>query len=184
MIHGFTDSYNIYDLQNNQINIAPAEGYMPLGIFQDKYSEEMSFPSLFYVEKRPYDIEKNFSYQKIAQWEVLHIDHDFAYHTTNLFYKVIRIILNQVFSSIWVRIRKGQLKGRKLIAKDVKTKPNLDHILKSDIGYMDLKTIRTSLDYLQHTCKKLYAMIRQLGSPTFLFHLVAQSIIGNRWLMH
>ena len=33
MIHGFTDSYNIYDLQNNQINIAPAEGYMPLGIF-------------------------------------------------------------------------------------------------------------------------------------------------------
>ena len=111
MIHGFTDSYNIYDLQNNQINIAPTEGYMPLGIFQDKYSKEMSFPSLFYGEKRPDDIEKNFSYQKIAQWEVLHIDHDFAYHTTNLFYKAIHIILNQAFNSIWVRIRKGQLKG-------------------------------------------------------------------------
>ena len=111
MIHGFTNSYNIYDLQNNQINIALAEGYMPLGIFQDKYSEEMSFPSPFYGEKRPDDIEKNFSYKKIAQWEVLHIDHEFSYHTTNLFYKVICIILNQVFRSIWVRIRKGQLKG-------------------------------------------------------------------------
>ena len=143
MIHGFTDSYNIYDLQKIQINIAPAEGYMPLGIFQDKYSEEMSFPSLCYGEKWLDDIEKIFSYKKIAQWEVLHIDHDFAYHTTNLFNKAIHIILNQVFSSIWVRIRKGQLKGWKLIAKDVTTKPNLVHILKYDIGYMDPKTIRT-----------------------------------------
>jgi hypothetical protein len=75
--------------------------------------------------------------------------------------------LNQVFISIWVRIRKWQLKGQKLIAKDVKTKPNLDHILKSNIGYIDLKTIRTSPDYLQHRHKKLYAMICQLGPPTF-----------------
>jgi hypothetical protein len=64
MIHGFIDSYNIYDLQNNQINIALAKGYMPLGMFQDKYSEEMSFPLLFYGEKQPYDIEKIFSYKK------------------------------------------------------------------------------------------------------------------------
>ena len=46
MVHVFIDSYNIYDLQNSQINIARAEGYIPLGIFQDKYSTEMSFPSL------------------------------------------------------------------------------------------------------------------------------------------
>ena len=51
LVHGFTDSYNIFDLQNNQINIAPSEGYVPLGIFRDKYSEEMSFPTLFYGEK-------------------------------------------------------------------------------------------------------------------------------------
>ena len=30
LIHGFIDSHSIYDLQNNQINIAPAEVYMPL----------------------------------------------------------------------------------------------------------------------------------------------------------
>jgi hypothetical protein len=51
LVHAFTDTYNIFDLHNNQINIAPGEGYVPLGIFQDKYSEEMSFPSLFYGEK-------------------------------------------------------------------------------------------------------------------------------------
>ena len=30
MGHGFTYSYNTYDLRNNQINIAPLEGYIPL----------------------------------------------------------------------------------------------------------------------------------------------------------
>ena len=51
LVHGFTDSHSIYDLQTNQINIAPAKGNMPLGIFQDKYFEEMSFPTLFFMDK-------------------------------------------------------------------------------------------------------------------------------------
>ena len=93
----------------------------------------MSFPTLFFGEKRPEDMTNNLSYQKTARWEVLHKEHDFAYHTTNLFYKAVRIIVKQVFNSICVRIRKGQLKGRKLMAKDVKKKPNLENILKSDI---------------------------------------------------
>ena len=143
LLHGFTDSHSIYDLQNNKINIAPVEGYMPLGIFQDRYSEEMSFPTFFYGEKRPEKITKKFTYQKISQWEVFHHDHDFAYNITNLFYKEVRIILRQVLNCIWIRIRKGQLKGRKLVAKDVKSKPNLDRILKSSIGYMDLRSIHT-----------------------------------------
>ena len=120
----------------------------------------------------------NLSYQKIAKWEVLHKEHDFAYHTTNLFYKAVRIILKQVFNSISVRIRKGQLKGRNLMAKDVRKKPNLDRILKSDIGYRDLKAIRTSPDYLENIRKKLYAMIRQVGPPTFFISL---SSAENHW---
>jgi hypothetical protein len=52
-------------------------------------------------------------------------------------------------SYMWVRIRKGQLQGKKLVAKDVKYKVNLEKILKSDIGYIDFKNIYTSPDYLQ-----------------------------------
>jgi hypothetical protein len=162
----------------NQINIARAEGYMPLGILQDRYSEEMSFPTLFYGEKRPEKITKKITYQKNSQWEVFHHDHDFAYNITNLFYKEVRIILRQVLNCIWIRIRKGQLKGRKLVAKDVKSKPNLDRILKSEISYMDLRSIRTSPDYLLGLCRNLYAMIRQLGPPTFF---VLFSSAENRW---
>ena len=77
-------------------------------------------------KKRPDDVTKSFTYQKIARWEVLHKDRDFAYHITNLFYNAVRIILNQVLNYIWIKIRKGQLKGRKLLSKYVKSKPNLD----------------------------------------------------------
>jgi hypothetical protein len=72
-----------------------------------------------------------------------------------------------VLSCMWVRIRKGQLQGRNLLAKDVKYKVNLEKILKSDIGYIDFKNIRISPDYLQQNKKTIFAMIRQLGPPTF-----------------
>ena len=60
---------------------------------------------------------------------------------------------------MWVRIRKGQLKGRKLVAKDVKNKSNLENILKSKIGYVDFKRIRISPDYSQLLKKNVFAMI-------------------------
>jgi len=96
-----------------------------------------------------------------VQWEFLHASHDFSYHTTNLFFKTVRIIIDKVLSRIWIRIRKGQLKGRKLLAKYVKYKPNLGKILKSDIGYIDFKNIHISHDHLQQIKKNIFAMIRQ-----------------------
>jgi len=48
LVHGLTESRRIHDLQDKILEIAPAEGQRPLGIFKDKYAEEMTFPSLFY----------------------------------------------------------------------------------------------------------------------------------------
>ena len=69
---------------------------------------------------------------------------------------------------MWVRIRKGQLQGINLLAKDFKYKVNLEKILKSDIGYIYFKNTHISPDYLQQNKKTTFAMIRQLGPPTFL----------------
>jgi hypothetical protein len=101
-----------------------------------------------------------------------------VYHTTNLFYKAVHSIINQVLNNIWIIIRKGQLKGKNIKERDVNSNPNLDRILKLDIGYMNLKAIRTSPHYQRHTCKKIYAMIRQLGPPTFFIYFNSAK---NRW---
>jgi hypothetical protein len=126
----------------------------------------MNFPTLFFGNPCDDDIVKKFTYQKIAQWELLNLNRKFSYHITNLFFKTIKIPIQQVMSIMWIRIREGQLKGRKLLAKDVKDKPNLEKIPKSDIGYMDFKRIRTSPNYLQLK-KNIFAIIRQIEPPPF-----------------
>jgi hypothetical protein len=127
----------------------------------------MNFPTLFYGDPRGTDITERFSYHKIVRWELLHSSGCFSYHITNLFFKTMRIIIEQVMSWMWVRIRKGQLQGRKLFTKDVKYNVNLEKIMKFDIGYIDFKNIRKSPDYLQQNKKNIFAMIRQLGPPKF-----------------
>jgi hypothetical protein len=53
-------------LQDKIVEIAPAEGKLPLGIFKDKFAEEMNFPTLFYGYPRATDIIEQFSYHKIV----------------------------------------------------------------------------------------------------------------------
>jgi hypothetical protein len=43
LVHGFTDSQCICDLQDKIVKIAPVKGQRPLGIFKDKFVEEMKF---------------------------------------------------------------------------------------------------------------------------------------------
>jgi hypothetical protein len=46
-----------------------------------------------------------------------------------------------------------------VLAKYVKYKPNLEKMVKFDIGYIDFKNIFISLDYLLHINKNVFAMI-------------------------
>jgi hypothetical protein len=56
LVHGFIDSQRIRDLQDKIVEIAPTEGQCPLGIFKEKFVEEMKFTTLFYGYPRPSDI--------------------------------------------------------------------------------------------------------------------------------
>ena len=160
LVHGLSHSQLIDDLENKVIEITPSEGFSLLSVFQDHHSEEMNFPTLFFRFAHPSDIVQCFSYLKIAQWDLLHKDDDFAMHITNIFFKAMRIIIQQVSSCAWICIRKGELKGKKLCAKDVKTKHNLNKLLQYPIGYRSLKTICISPDYVDNRKKNIFAMIR------------------------
>ncbi len=72
-----------------------------------------------------------------------------------------------IISSSWVRIHKGKLLGHQLQACDVINKLNLNVILHSDLGYMDLSVLHTSTDYLSQLRKDFFTMIWQSGPPTF-----------------
>ena len=48
LVHGLSHSQLVDDLADKAIELAPSEGFRPLGIFQDRCSEEMNFPTLFF----------------------------------------------------------------------------------------------------------------------------------------
>ncbi len=84
----------------------------------------------------------------IAQWELLHQNHNFAAHIPNLFFDVIKVLIHSRISSSWVRICNGKLLGHQLQACDVIKKSNLDVILHFNLKYMDLSRLCISLYYL------------------------------------
>ena len=140
-IHNFLESQTFDDYNNNDnriLTIAPRQDYHPLGLFKDKYRRELNFPTLFFGNQHKSDIYEEFSYQQIAEWELLHMKHDFATHIPKLFFKVIKVCIEKIKNSTFIRLRKGKLCGRTLKASNVRAKPNLDKILESFIGFQDL----------------------------------------------
>ena len=123
----------------------------------------MNFPTLFYGSTRPEHMINKFSYQKIEKWELMHKDNDFTTHIKNIFFKVIKIIIHQISSLAWVCIREGKLQGKKLTTKDVCNPTNVERIIRSPLGFFSLRSIHTSLYYLEHPRKNILAMIRQLA---------------------
>jgi hypothetical protein len=69
------------------------------------------------------------SYQMIAQWELLHKNHNVARHIPNLFFDVIKVLSHSIILSSWVGICNKKLLGHQLQACDVIKKSNLDVIL-------------------------------------------------------
>ncbi len=76
-------------------------------------------------------------------------------------------------------LHKRKLLGRQLQARDGINKLNLDVIFKFDLGYMDLLRLHTSPSYLSQLRKYVFAMIRQLGPPTFFITFTSAE---SRWL--
>jgi hypothetical protein len=111
--------------------VAPCQDFKPLGHFQDPHCEELNFPTLFFGQPHSNQGIK-MSYQMIAQWELLHKNHNFATHIPILFLKAIKVLIYSIISSSWACIRKGKLLGRQVQACDVINKPNLDVILHFD----------------------------------------------------
>ncbi len=70
-------------------------------------------------------------------------------------------------------IHKGKLLGCQFQAHDVINKPNLDVILHSNLGYMDLSGLHTSFDYLSRLRKDVFVMIQQVGPPTFFVTFIS-----------
>ena len=135
----------------------------------DKDSEFLSFPSIFCGKQRCENNERKVPdfYSTVAKWELRCQDRRAANSVPNIFYKLKKLQIKQIQDSACISLRKCKTKGKKYTAGELKSEDSLNKLVHLDEGFRVLKNLRGSPPYFQKSKKDLFAMIRQLGNPTW-----------------
>lgn len=163
------------------ISFAPGEGNRPLGIFMDKESEFLSFPSIYCGQTRADNKERTtpVHYSTVCKWELRSQDRRVAQSVPNIFYKLKKLQIKQIQNSASISLRKCKTKGKKYTAGDLKSDDNVNKLIQLDEGFRVLRNLRGSPPYFEKCKKDLFAMIRQLGNPTWFCSFSAAE---TRWV--
>ncbi|KAK3099294.1 hypothetical protein FSP39_002160 [Pinctada imbricata] len=165
---------------NTNISVAPSEGNIPISIFTENI-EELAYPSIFCGEKRPKNSDRlvPVRYSDICKSELRRTDRRAASSITNIFFKARKLQLKQIQDKVWLSMKRNKTKGKEYTAKDVRNKDTVDKMVKLDEGYRIFRTLRGSPPYWESAKRDIFAMIRQLGLPTWFISL---SSAETRWI--
>ena len=163
------------------ISFAPGEGNRPLGIFMDKDSEFLSFPTIYCGKRQPDNSERlvPVHYSTTCKWELRSKDGRVAQSVPNIFYKLKKLQIRQIQGSASLSLRKCKTKGKTYTAGDLKSESCVDKLINLDEGFRVLRNLRGSPPYFERCKKDLFAMIRQLGKPTWFCSFSAAE---TRWI--
>lgn len=154
---------------NQILSVAPGENNIPLSIVQDKYSEFLAFPAIYCGQARPDNSLRlvPLHYSTICKWELRNIDRRCATCIPNLFYKLKKLQIKQIQDKVMLAIRKCKLNCKKYTAAQVLDSHTADSIVRLNEGFQVLRNLRGSPPYWEKAKKDIFAMIRQLGLPTW-----------------
>jgi hypothetical protein len=155
--------------QETEYIFAPGEGQKPVGLYSDPDAEYLYFPTIFCGQKRPDNKERSVQvqYSDIVKWELRSIDRRAAQSVPNIFFKLKKIQIKNITDKVNLVLRRCKSEGKKWTAKDVLNPSTVNEMVKLDEGYFILRTLRNSPAYLEKRKKDVFAMIRQLGLPTW-----------------
>ena len=162
------------------LSFAAGERNRPLGIFMDIDSEYLSFPAMCCGECRPDNSERKVpvTYSTVAKWELRYQDKRVARVVPNIFYKLKKLQIKQIQDSAFISLRKCKTKGKRYTIGDLTSEYFLNKLIHLDKGFRVLRNLRGSLPYFEKCKKDLFAMIHQLGNPTWFCSFSAAE---TRW---
>ncbi|XP_062598648.1 uncharacterized protein LOC134260084 [Saccostrea cucullata] len=170
------------DIDTNKLYVfAPGENQKPISLFTDKDAEYLCFPTIFCGQHRieNEDREVPVHYSDIAKWELRSVDRRAAQSVPNIFFKLKKIQIKQVSDKVNLALRRCKSEGKKITAEQVLNPASAEKIVRLNEGYYIFRTLRNSPAYLSSKKKDVFAMIRQLGLPTWFISL---SSADTRWL--
>ncbi|XP_069106088.1 uncharacterized protein [Argopecten irradians] len=153
-------------------SVAPCEKNNPISILMEKGIEAKAFPVLFPDGENVFSDERDtvITLSRYLHNRLMNVDNRFAQDTNFLFFAQYISELQQVISSVSIALRKGEKigkDGQSINAGILQNQELVKDILKKDDGYKFLRPIRGTPPYWQATQKDLFAMLRQLGLPTW-----------------
>jgi hypothetical protein len=168
----FMENVPVENLDIPRIAIAPGEGQRPLDMITDYDSEELAFPTIFAGIKR----KCQESFTTIVRSELRNFDRR-GCRTDKLFHNFKKLEMISIRNSTSICLRKHSA-TQGISAADVRNEETLNRLILHDDGYRLLKGIRTSPAHWEDEKKKVMAMIRQVGLPTFF---ITFSAAETRW---
>ena len=163
------------------LSLAPGEGSTPEKVLE---MEAKCFPVEFprgtntYNEKR----DTKMSPSRYFNARLFSADNRFARNPEYIFFALYATEIHQIHSNICIAIRIGTSKtsdGRQITASMLRNREEVKQIIKRDEGYRFLTQIRGTPAFWEKSKRELFAMIRQLGVPTFF---VTFSAADRRWI--
>jgi len=152
--------------------MAPGEGKRPLDVILDADSEELAFPSIYAGVKRP----SSESYTTVVRSELRNVDRR-GCRTDKLFFSYKKLELIKIRNNISTCLRERNASSA-ITDANVLDEDFMGNFISHGDGYQILKDIRMSPAHWEDEKKKVMAMIRQFGLPTFF---ITQSAAETRW---
>ncbi|XP_062574797.1 uncharacterized protein LOC134236639 [Saccostrea cucullata] len=160
--HYFDDVYNI----------APSEGKNPIRMLQETGNEAKAFPCLFPSGSFSWNDERSerLTLSRYFNNRLMNADDRFAKDTNYIFFSQYMSELNQVIEKTQISLRKSLSKctSRKPVTINMLQDPAaLCSLLRNDNAIRFMQPIRGTPAYWATAQKDLFAMLRQLGIPTW-----------------
>ena len=135
----------------------------------DKDAEYLSFPTIYCGKRRAENSERKVPvhYSTICKWELRSRDRRVAQCVPIIFFKLKKLQIKQIQGSASLSLRKCKTKGKTYTARDLKSENSVNNLINVDEGFRVLRNLRGSPPYFERCKKDLFAMIRQLGKPTW-----------------
>ena len=163
------------------LSVAPGEANTPLKVLE---MESKSFPVEFPNGLNTYkEIRKQkLSPSRYFNSRLFSADNRFARNPEYIFFALYATEVHQIHSNVSVAIRIGSTMtsdGKEITASMLRDHEQVKRIIQRDEGYRFLTHIRGTPAYWEKSKRDLFAMIRQLGIPTFF---VTFSAADRRWI--
>ncbi|XP_062609537.1 uncharacterized protein LOC134271330 [Saccostrea cucullata] len=171
--HYFDDIYDI----------APGEGNNPIRMLQEDGNEAKTFPYLFPSGRFSWndDRETRLTLSRYYNNRLMNTDDRFARDNNYIFFSQFMSDLNQVIEKTQISIRKSvrRMGNDQFVTANMVQNPEmLSKLIKNDEALRFMQPIRGTPAYWSAAQKDLFAMLRQLGIPTWFCSFSAAE---HRW---